>query len=142
MITDGRHARVDGLTSLAVIPAVIGSWLNIPILDPIFALIIGTTIVFITWDAIVAMYYRLMDAVDPHLVEHAEAAIRRNTQVLEINYLRMRWVGHCLYLETCLVIEDIADLSTLRSLKQQIETELQKELPHLAEVTLSVTQPD
>jgi cation diffusion facilitator family transporter len=68
MITDGRHARVDGLTSLAVLPAVVGSWLNLPILDPIFGLLIGIAIVFITWDAIVAMWYRLMDAVDPHLV--------------------------------------------------------------------------
>ena len=31
MITDWRHARVDGITSLAVLPVVIGSWVNFPI---------------------------------------------------------------------------------------------------------------
>lgn len=139
MITDGRHARVDGITSLAVLPAVIGSWLNFPILDPIFGLIIGVAIVFITRDAIVAMWYRLMDAVDPHLIDHAEAAIRKNRMVLEINYLRMRWVGHSLHLESCILINPKLEFSQIQYIRDQIDQELIKELPYLSEITISVS---
>lgn len=138
LITDGRHARVDGFTSLAVLPAVIGSWLNIPILDPIFGLVIGVAIVFITRDAIVAMWYRLMDAVDPQLIEQAEAAIRKNNMVLKINYLRMRWVGHSLYLEGSIFIDPKLDFSQMQQIRDQIDLELIEELPYLSEITIAV----
>lgn len=141
MITDGRHARVDGLTSLAVLPAVFGSWLNVPILDPIFALIIGSAIVFITRDAIIAMWYRLMDAVDPHLIELAESAIRSHPTVEKINYVRMRWVGHCLHLESCITVDPTYEFTNIRDIRNQIDDALLKEIPHLSEITVSIT-PD
>ena len=65
MVADGLHARTDGLTSLAVLIAVIGSWLGYPIVDPIIGILIGIAILFITRDALKTMWYRLMDAVDP-----------------------------------------------------------------------------
>jgi cation diffusion facilitator family transporter len=139
MITDGRHARVDGLTSLAVLPAVIGSWLDIPILDPVFALIIGIAIVFITRDAIIAMWYRFMDAVDPHMMEHAESAIRHLKVVREIDYLRMRWVGHRLHLESSISIDPNYEFAQVRDLREQINEALQRELPYLSEITVSIT---
>lgn len=138
MITDGRHARVDGLTSLAVLPAVFGSWLNMPILDPIFGLLIGVAVLFITRDAIIAMWYRLMDAVDPHLVEHAEMAIQSHTAVRNINYLRMRWVGHCLHLESCITIDPEYAFLEVSTLRKQIDQALFKEIPHLEEITVSI----
>src|SRR5690606_8955474 len=51
MVADGMHARTDGLTSLAVLIAVAGSWLGYPIVDPIVGILIGIAILFITWDA-------------------------------------------------------------------------------------------
>ena len=139
MVTDGRHARVDGLTSLAVLPAVFGSWMNVPILDPIFGLIIGVAIVFITRDAIIAMWYRLMDAVDPHLMEHVEAAILKNPSVREINYACMRWVGHSLYLESCITVDPAYEFAKLYTLREQIDQELIKEIPYLSQITLSLS---
>jgi divalent metal cation (Fe/Co/Zn/Cd) transporter len=138
MITDGRHARVDGLTSLAVLPAVIGSWFNLPILDPILGLVIGVAIVFITRDAVRAMWYRMMDAVDPHLVEHAEIAIRNHAAVREIKNLRMRWVGHRLQLESCILVDAGIHFSQTYGLKTQITQELIKELPFLSDASLSI----
>jgi len=138
MITDGKHARVDGLTSLAVLPAVLGSWLNFPILDPIFGLLIGIAIVFITRDAIVAMWYRLMDAIDPHLLEHAESAIRNNPVVQDIKYLRMRWVGHCLHLESCIHVDPTLDFSQVQLIKTRLAQELKNEIVYLSELTLSI----
>ena len=122
-----------------MLPAVIGSWLNIPILDPIFGLLIGIAIVFITWDAIVAMWYRLMDAVDPHLMEHAESAIRKLPFVREINYLRMRWVGHCLHLESCISIDPQYEFAHVHKLRKRIDQVLLQELPNLTEITVSIS---
>ena len=54
MIADGQHALIDGLTSLAVLIAVVGTLIGLPILDPIVGVVIGVAIVGITWNAIKA----------------------------------------------------------------------------------------
>lgn len=51
MIADGLHARVDGLTSLAVLLATGATVLGFPVLDPIIGILIGIAVLFITRDA-------------------------------------------------------------------------------------------
>ena len=50
---------------LAVLVAAAGTALGFPIIDPIIGLLIGVAILFITRDATLHIWYRLMDAVDP-----------------------------------------------------------------------------
>ena len=50
LIADGYHARVDGLTSLAVLIGAIGVWLGYPIIDPLIGLLITITILKIVID--------------------------------------------------------------------------------------------
>ena len=76
MVADGLHARTDGLTSLAVLVAVGGSLLGFSLADPIIGLLIGITILFIARDAITTMWYRLMDAIDPEIVDRIERKVR------------------------------------------------------------------
>ncbi|MCW5874183.1 MAG: cation transporter [Anaerolineales bacterium] len=137
MIADGRHARVDGLTSLAIIPAVVGSWLGWPILDPLFGLLIAVAILFITCDAVRAMWYRLMDAVDPHLVDHAELALESADEVTQIKSLRMRWVGHSLHLVAELELASGTPFERVTSIRQQAVKALKHEVPFLDEIVLS-----
>lgn len=141
MIADGRHARVDGLTSLAIIPAVIGSWLGWPLLDPLFGLLIAFAILFITWDAIKAMWYRLLDAVDPHLVDHAELALKSAGGMTNIKSLRMRWVGHSLHLVAELHVAADVSFKEVKQLHHKVSKALREELPFLDEIVLSFLPP-
>lgn len=138
MIADGQHARIDGLTSLAVLIAVLGTVVGLPILDPIVGIVIAFAIVGITWNAIKTVWYRLMDAVDPHLVEHVEAHTREVAGVLDIQTLRLRWVGHRMY--GVMTIQIAADTSLERS--QQIVHDIQHEsghvIPQMDEMTIQV----
>ncbi|MBI5667898.1 MAG: cation transporter [Chloroflexi bacterium] len=137
MVADGLHARTDGLTSLAVLIAAGGAALGFPILDPIIGILIGVAIVFITRDAALAIWYRLMDAVDPRLTEKAEAAIREHPEVRAIHRLQLRWLGHELYAE--MVLELDANLSLLESeaILDHVRHHLYHDLPHLSKATLS-----
>ena len=126
MIADGLHARTDGLTSLAVLVAAGGTALGFPILDPIIGMLIGFTIVFITWDATKKMWYRLMDAIEPEYVDTAEATINKHKLVRELYRVRMRWVGHKLHAEANVGVD--ADLTTAQS--HQIAEELRHDLFH------------
>src|SRR5829696_5551203 len=76
LVADGLHARTDGFTSLAVVLSAAGIWLGFPIADPIIGLLITVAILFVLRDAAREVYRRLMDAVDPALVDRTEEIIR------------------------------------------------------------------
>ncbi|MCB0013300.1 MAG: cation transporter, partial [Anaerolineales bacterium] len=99
MIADGNHARVDGITSLAVFGAVFGSWIGLPILDPIIGVIIGVAIIGIAFQAIKKVFYRLMDAIDPSITSQLEHFASQVEGVEQIIKLRAHWVGHRLFAE-------------------------------------------
>jgi cation diffusion facilitator family transporter len=138
MVADGLHARTDGLTSLAVLVAVGGAALGYPIVDPIIGLLIGVTILFITRDALTTMWYRLMDAVDPQLVEQIERAARVVVGVQRVHDVRVRWLGHQLHAELAIVVDE--DLSTRAShaIAETVQHDLHHALPHLALVSVHV----
>ena len=69
---DGMHARTDGLASLAVLVGAIGVWLGFPRADPIVGLLITIPILQVVWGAAKTIWERLMDAVDPKLVDAVE----------------------------------------------------------------------
>ncbi len=138
MIADGQHARVDGLTSLAVLIAVLGTLIGLPILDPIVGVIIAIAIVGITWNAIKAIWLRMMDAVDPHLVEHVEAHVLALDGVLAMDTLRLRWVGHRVYGVAIVRVSGDTSLEACQSIIQAIQVEAGQVIPQLEELTVQV----
>lgn len=138
LVADGLHARTDGLTSLAVLLAAGGTWLGFPILDPIIGLLIGVAILFITRDAIITMWYRLMDAIEPEYMDQAEAVITQHADVQDLHRLRMRWMGHRLQAEATIAVDP--HLTTLEShrIAEQVRHDLFHEIPTLAEVIIHV----
>ena len=138
MIADGQHARIDGLTSLAVLIAVLGTLIGLPILDPIVGIIIAFVIVGITWNAIKAVWYRLMDAVDPHLAEHVEARLRALDGVEEVLALRLRWVGHRMYGVAHLRIAADLTLAESGAIARAAQQEARHVILQLEELTVQV----
>ncbi len=138
MIADGQHALIDGLTSLAVLIAVIGTLIGAPILDPIVGVVIGIAIVGITWNAIKAVWYRMMDAVDPHLVEHVEAHVLGLDGVLAIETLRLRWVGHRMYGVIKIAVAADTTLAESQLLVTAVQREARQVIPQLEELTVEL----
>lgn len=138
MIADGLHARIDGLTSLAVLLAAGGTFIGLPILDPIIGLLIGVAILFITRDATIRMWYRLMDAVDPGLVNQIEHYTSEVEGVQQIARLRVRWVGHQLFAEMTIAVDEMLSLVESHQITEQVQTALHKAVPHLSEVVIHV----
>jgi cation diffusion facilitator family transporter len=96
MVADGTHARVDALTSLAVLVPALGSLFGLAWLDPIVGLLIGVTILFITRDAVWRVWQRLMDAVEPSYVDRIEQLAGEVSGVEQVAAVRTRWIGHVL----------------------------------------------
>jgi cation diffusion facilitator family transporter len=126
LVADGLHARTDGFTSLAVVLAAAGSWLGWRWADPVVGLAITVAIAFVLKDAAREVYRRLMDRVDPELVDQAEESLRAVPGIRDVSGLRLRWIGHRLHAEAAVVVD--ADLSLLAA--HEIAADAEHQLTH------------
>src|ERR687890_736949 len=77
LVADGYHARTDGWTSLAVLLGAIGGWLGYPLADPIVGLLIAAAILVIVWQSGKMVFARLLDGVDPSVMDEIRSAAAR-----------------------------------------------------------------
>ena len=138
LVADGLHARIDGLTSLVVLVAVAGSALGFPIVDPLVGLLIGIAIVFIARDAARRVWYRLMDAVDPAIVDRIEQYAGEIAGVERVASIRARWVGHRLHGEVGLVVRDTPTPQETQAIVAGVRQTLRDRVRHLASVAVEV----
>ncbi|MDQ3548645.1 MAG: cation diffusion facilitator family transporter [Chloroflexota bacterium] len=136
LVADGLHARIDGLTSLVVLVAVAGSALGYPIVDPIVGLMIGSAIVFIARDAAKRIWYRLMDAVDPMVVDRIEQYAGDVAGVEEVVSIRVRWVGNQLHAEVGVGINEQLTLAETYAVVGEVRHALISYVRHLSVVTV------
>lgn len=136
LVADGLHARTDGLTSLAVVAAAGGAWAGWDSADPVVGLAITVVIAFVLIGAARIIYRRLMDAVDPTLVDRAEATLHTISGVRDVAAVRLRWIGHRLHAEADIVLD--ADLSLLAAheIAADAAHQLTHAVPRLATATV------
>jgi cation diffusion facilitator family transporter len=132
LVADGLHARTDGFTSLAVVFGAIGMGLGFPLADPIVGLIITIAIVAVLRTAVRDVFRRLLDGVDPELVDTAEAALAREPGVLAVRSVRMRWIGHRLHADAELDVAADTTLVEAHHVAHQAEHTLTHVVPKLA----------
>lgn len=131
LVADGLHARTDGFTSLAVLFGAGGAALGWPLADPIVGLLITAAILLVLRDACREVFRRLMDAVDPALVEAAEAALRKVAGVREVGELRLRWIGHRLRAEVAVVVDGTLTVREAHRVAVEAEHALLHAVPRL-----------
>jgi cation diffusion facilitator family transporter len=131
LVADGLHARADGFTSLAVLAGAAGVAAGFPLADPIVGLLITVAILAVLRTAVRDIYRRIMDAVDPELVEQAESSLLATPGVLNVRAIRMRWIGHRLHAEADLDIDGRVTVTEAHQLAHDAEHQLTHDLPKL-----------
>jgi cation diffusion facilitator family transporter len=121
LVADGLHARTDGFTSLAVLLGAGGVAIGWRWADPVVGLLITVAILFVLNGAAREVYRRLMDAVDPALVDTVETTLRQTRGVLGVGAVHLRWIGHQLRAECEIVVD--ADLSVARAHSIAVDAE-------------------
>lgn len=131
LVADGLHARTDGFTSLAVLIGAGGAALGWQLADPIVGLAITAAIALVLRDAAREVFRRVMDAVDPGLVDRAEHAVREVEGVRGVGELRLRWIGHRLRAEVALVVDGEATVRQAHAVAVAAEHALLHAVPRL-----------
>src|SRR5829696_2576716 len=138
LVADGLHARTDGFTSLAVAAGAVGVMAGFPLADPIVGLLITIAIIFVLRGAARDIYRRLMDAVEPELVDTAEAALRAVPGVQGVDSLKLRWLGHRLRAETDVTVESTLSVSEGHAIAVEAQHRLLHQVPRLDAATVHI----
>ncbi|RKS79473.1 cation diffusion facilitator family transporter [Actinomadura pelletieri DSM 43383] len=132
LVADGMHARTDGFASLAVLLGAGGIALGAPWADPVVGLLITFAILTVLWQTAREVWRRLMDAVDPALVDRAEAALSATPGVLAVGDVRLRWIGHRLRAECDVVVDPASTVIRAHQIAVDAEHSLLHALPRLS----------
>jgi cation diffusion facilitator family transporter len=138
LVADGFHARTDGLTSLAVALAAAGHWAGFERPDPLIGLVISAAIFAVLWGAGRQIYHRLMDAIDPAIVDLVVGEAGAVAGVQGVELPRVRWLGHGLVADLTICVD--ADQSVVggHSTAAAVHHRLVERVPHLADTHIHV----
>ena len=131
LVADGLHARTDGFTSLAVLFSAGGVALGFPLADPIVGLVITVAILAVLRTAVRDVFRRLLDGVDPAMVDTAEQALAAQPGVQAVRSVRMRWIGHRLHADAELDVDPSLNLAQAHRIAHDAEHELTHAVPKL-----------
>ncbi|MEV0924740.1 cation diffusion facilitator family transporter [Streptomyces spongiicola] len=138
LVADGLHARTDGFTSLAVLLGAGGAALGWRYADPLIGLVITGLILLVLRGAAREIWHRLMDAVDPALVDAAEQALSRAEGVRRVGSVRLRWLGHTLRAETSVEVDPGLTVVEAHAVAVAAEHALLHAVPRLAGTTVHI----
>jgi cation diffusion facilitator family transporter len=136
LVADGQHARTDGLTSLAVLLGAGGVAIGWRWADPVVGLAIAALILHVLVDAARTVFRRLLDGVEPALVDDAEAALAATPGVTSVGAVKLRWTGHRLRAEAEIAVASSLTVAEAHAIALVAEHELTHALPHLAAATV------
>lgn len=136
LVADGLHARTDGFTSLAVVAGAVGVAVGFPIADPIVGLLITAAILVVLKSAARDIYRRLMDSVDPQLVDDITEVVRSVPGVEAVETVRIRWLGHELRAEIEVISDADLSLAAAHTIAEEAHHRLLHDIPRLTKATI------
>ena len=138
LIADGFHARTDAYTSLAVVAAGVGSLLGWPWADPLGGLIVAVMILALLRTTAVRMFGRLLDAVDPSLVDKATTIAMGVSGVEDVPTMRIRWSGHRLLASVSVAVDPAISVEASHEIGQTVAHSLAHDFPYVIDAVVHV----
>jgi cation diffusion facilitator family transporter len=142
LVADGYHARVDGLTSLAVLVGALGVWLGYPLADPIVGLLITAAILRIVWESGSTVFTRLLDGVEAGVIEDLSHAARHVPGIREVTEVRARWLGHRLHAELNIAVDPKLSVAEGHAIAKEVQHQLSHHVRYLSSATVHIDPMD
>lgn len=138
LVADGDHARVDGWTSLAVLLGAVGVWAGYPLADPVVGLVISAAIFALVWRAACSVLVRVLDGVEPEVIDEICHAAAHVPRVEEVSEVRARWIGHRMHADVSVTVPGGLSVAEGHDVAKDVRHQLLHHLPHLGSVTVHV----
>jgi divalent metal cation (Fe/Co/Zn/Cd) transporter len=108
-----------------------GAGLGYPLADPIFGLLIAVAILVIVWQSGKTVFTRLLDGVDPTLIDEIRNAAGHVKGVQDVAEVRARWLGHRLRAEVNVVVDPELSVAEGHAVAREVNHRLLHELRYL-----------
>src|SRR5215203_1962541 len=138
LVADGYHARTDGWTSLAVLLGAVGVWLGYPLADPLVGLLIAAAILVIVWQSGKAVFTRMLDGVEPEVVEEIRHAACEVDGVEDVSEVRARWLGHRLHAEVNVAVDPDLSVAEGHAVAREVNHQLLHHLSYLSGAVIHI----
>jgi len=142
LMADGYHARVDGLTSLAVVLGALGVYLGFPLADPIVGLLITLAIFGIVWQSSKAVLMRMLDGVAPNIIDEIHQAAKHVPGVSRVPEVKARWMGHRLHADVSIALPGNSTIADGAQIAEAVRGELFEHLPALADAHIRLADAE
>jgi divalent metal cation (Fe/Co/Zn/Cd) transporter len=109
-----------------------GVALGFPLANPIIGLLITVAILAVLRTAARDVFRRLMDGVDPEIVDAAERSLAARPGVKAVRSVKMRWIGHRLHADAELDVDPTTSLTDAHRIAHDAEHELIHAVPKLS----------
>jgi len=139
LVADGVHARTDGLTSLAVVVGAAGVALGWPAADPVIGLLITIAILGVLRTAARDVFRRLLDGVDPALVDATEKTLQETPGVLGVREVQLRWLGHTLRAEADVEVDPALSVAQAHDIAHHAQRHLISGVRRLTTATIHIS---
>lgn len=138
LIAEGQHARADGFTSLAVAVGITFAWFGFPQVDAIVGIFIAVVILGIMFSSLRQVIRRLMDGVDPGLVDQLSRVVSAVPGVEGLGRTRARWSGHRIAAETVIEIEPTLSVSQSQDVVTAVQEAVRGKVRHVDDIFVEV----
>jgi cation diffusion facilitator family transporter len=138
LVADGYHARADGFTSLAVLFGALGIWMGYPLADPLVGLFITIAILRIVQDASKSVLFRMLDGVEPDIVDEIYQVVNKIEEVRDITEVRVRWLGHRLHAEVNIAVDPLLSVEEGHAIALEVQHRMMHGLGYLSNVVVHV----
>jgi cation diffusion facilitator family transporter len=138
LIADGKHARTDSLASVAALIGLVGVSAGFEQADPLAGLAITLAIAYIAIDASRHVLARVLDAVDPAIVDTIVHAAGHVEGVSSVGRVQARWAGRSLYVSITVAADGAMSLSAAHDVAEAVHHQIIHDLPGVAQVDVHV----
>ncbi len=138
LVAEGNHARVDALTSLAVVLGMVGVWFGFPMADPLVGLLISLMITKIAWETGKSVLNRFMDVVEESVIDQISHSALAVQEVLDVSEVRARWIGHSIHTEVNLAVSGEMTVADAHNVADSVRDAVLVAVPHLSQVVIHI----
>ncbi|UER53762.1 cation transporter [Kineosporiaceae bacterium SCSIO 59966] len=138
LIAEGQHARADGYTSIAVVLGALGVMAGFERADAIAGLLIAVAIAAILVNSLVIIVRRLMDGVDPEVLDRMRRAAQSVPGVVLVGEVRARWAGHRMEGDAEIGVDAGLSLTEAHDVAERVQHELLHAAGNLDRVVVHV----
>lgn len=136
LTADGHHSRTDGLASAGVVAGAIGVMAGFPRADAVAALVITAMIIWVLVGAARDVFARVVDKVDPAVVDAIEEAARRVPGVMGVGGMKARWAGRSLFTQLHVEVDPEMSVVAGHAIAEEVRHAVFHDVEGVAQVTV------